>query len=81
MMRIFSITEVRVDFERLLREVEAGHEVGISRNQKLVARLLPPERKQRIQFPDFGQRARHIWRGATHGTSSDDLLYEARGDR
>lgn len=73
--------EAQHNLSRVLREVEAGYEVGITRRKKLVARLLPPEEPTKIQFPDFAKRALEIWGGKTQGTSTDDLLNETRGDR
>ena len=79
-MKKYSIMQAQHNLASVLREVEAGYEVGITRRKKLVARLLPPEQPEKVQFPDFGERARSIWGGATQGTSSDDLLNETRGD-
>ncbi len=59
----------------------AGHEVGITRRKKVVARLLPPRDTGKVVFPDFGARARDIWGGGWQGASSDTLLEESRGDR
>lgn len=73
--------EAQHNLARVLREVEAGYEVGITRRKKLVARLLPPKPTDKVTFPDFDKRARRIWGDNTQGTSSDDLLNETRGDR
>ncbi len=66
---------------KVLREVEAGYEVGITRRKKLVARILPPERDESVAFPDFGARAAAVWGKTWKGAKSDDLLNEARGER
>ena len=76
----YSIMEAQHNLARVLREVEAGYEVGITRRKKLVARLLPPEAPDKIRFPDFGQRARDTWGGITQGTPMDVLLGETRGE-
>ena len=73
--------ETQHNLARVLREVEAGYEVGITRRNKLVARLLPPEQPSEIEWPDFVARARGVWGEDWTGTSSDDLLDESRGDR
>jgi antitoxin (DNA-binding transcriptional repressor) of toxin-antitoxin stability system len=61
-MKTFSIMETQHNLARVLREVAAGHEVGITRHKKLVARLLPPAVPAAIELPDFVARARSVWR-------------------
>jgi antitoxin (DNA-binding transcriptional repressor) of toxin-antitoxin stability system len=81
-MKTFSVMEVQHNFARVLKEIEAGHEVGITRRKELVARLLPPAEEEDVQFPDFGARARKCWGKSWHeGAFSDELLKESRGDR
>ncbi len=69
------------NLSRVLREVEAGYEVGITRRRKLVARILPPEEDHLVSFPDFAKRAREVWGPRWKGTSSSNLLDESRGNR
>ncbi len=73
--------ETQHNLARVLREVEAGHEVGITRRNKLVARLVPPSAPIEVDLPDFVGRTRKVWGGAWKGTSSDELLDESRGGR
>lgn len=80
-MKTFSIMETQHNLARVLREVEAGHEVGITRRNKLVARLLPPAGQVEVELPDFVGRARKVWGGTWRGSSSDELLDESRGER
>lgn len=80
-MKTFSIMETQHNLARVLREVEAGHEVGITRRNQLVARLLPPAGESEVVLPDFVGRARKVWGGAWEGSSSDDLLDDSRGER
>ena len=80
-MKTFSIMETQHNLARVLREVEAGHEVGITRRNKLVARLLPPTGPAEIEWPDFVARARKAWGDESAGASSDELLDETRGER
>ena len=80
-MKTFSIMEVQHNLARVLREVEAGHVVGITRRKKLVARLMPPEVEEPVEFPDFEGRAREVWGEEWTGRGSDELLDETRGDR
>lgn len=80
-MKTFSIMETQHNLARVLREVEAGYEVGITRRRKLVARILPVEGTQETAFPDFNTRAEKVWGTTPASTSSDQLLDESRGDR
>ena len=66
---------------RVLREVDQGYTVGITRRKRLVARIVPAQADDQIVFPDFVQRARQVWGDAWRGASSSKLLDEARGDR
>ena len=80
-MKTFSIMETQHNLARVLREVAAGHEVGITRHKKLVARLLPPTAPVAAELPDFVARARSIWNGQWSGAGSSELLEETRGSR
>jgi antitoxin (DNA-binding transcriptional repressor) of toxin-antitoxin stability system len=73
--------EVQHNLSRVLREVSAGHEVGITRRKKLVARLLPPAEEPEVEWPDFVSRARSVWGDGWRGASSDALVDESRGTR
>lgn len=80
-MKTFSIMETQHNLASVLREVEAGGEVGITRRRKLVARILPVEGSQETTFPDFAARAQEVWGKTLAATSSDELLDETRGNR
>lgn len=80
-MKTFSVMETQHNLARVLREIEAGHEVGITRRRKLVARMLPPEEAPRVELPAFTTRARKVWGGTWKGGSSAELLDESRGSR
>lgn len=80
-MKTFSIMETQHNLARVLREMEAGHAVGITRRNKLVARLVPPAGPADVEWPDFVGRAREVWGGDWQGSSSDELLDDSRGER
>ena len=79
--KTYSIMESQHNLAQVVREVEAGYEVAITRRKKLVARLLPPEEDDRVEFPDFAARATRIWGEHWQGSSTDELLDEGRGQR
>jgi len=80
-MKTYSIMKTQHNLAGVLREVAAGYEVGITRRNKLVAKILPVEEDQRVDFPDFEERARGIWKGKWKGSSTDDLIDITRGSR
>ena len=69
------------NLSEVLRTIQRGGRVAITRHKKIVAELIPPASTTRVEFPDFEARARKTWRGEWTGTSSDALLHESRGDR
>ncbi len=78
-MKTFSIMETQHNLARVLRVVEAGEQVGVTRRKKLVARIIPV--RAPVELPDFEERARRVWDGEWKGEPSDELLREARGGR
>ena len=80
-MKTVSIMEAQHNLAKVLREVEAGHPVVITRHKKPVARLSPLENSAPVTFPDFKKRARATWGGNWKGSSSEALVAESRGDR
>jgi antitoxin (DNA-binding transcriptional repressor) of toxin-antitoxin stability system len=79
--KTYSIMESQHNLAQVVRDVEAGYDVGITRRKKLVARLLPPEEDERVALPDFAARARDVWGDTWRGLSSEQLVDESRGER
>ena len=73
--------ETQHNLSKVLRVVEAGHEVQITRRKKVVARLLPANEHELVKFPDFATRARRVWGNKWQGAGSNELLDESRGNR
>ena len=71
--------ETQHNLSQVLRVVEAGHTVGITRRKRLIAHLVPVQ--EPVGFPDFVGRARTVWGGGWQGVASEALLDESRGDR
>ncbi len=71
--------EAQHNLSRVLRHVESGEPVVITRRKRMVARLEPIN--QSVALPDFGARAAKIWGPKWTGASSSDLLAESRGER
>lgn len=69
------------NLSRLLKEVELGEEILITRRKAVVAKISPPPVSGQIPFPDFSSRAKKTWGMEWNGSSSDQLLMEVRGER
>ena len=52
-MKTVSVAEARKKLKALLDEVSSGHEVSVVRRGREVARLVPPERRER-RLPSLG---------------------------
>ena len=66
---------------QVIRDVEAGYDVSITRRRKPVARVVAPEEDDWVSLPDFGARAGAIWGDTWRGAGSDELLHDSRGER
>jgi len=61
--------------------VAAGEEIEVTREDRVVARLVPPaESARRIAWPDFSARARKIV-GRPKGPPTSQLIVAERGER
>ncbi|MFZ4484775.1 MAG: type II toxin-antitoxin system Phd/YefM family antitoxin [Chthoniobacterales bacterium] len=78
-MKTISIMEAQHNLAAWVREVEAGHELAITRRKQTVARLVPPAAVVKVAFPDFKARARNTWSTGWKGAGADALLDETRG--
>lgn len=78
-MKTFSIMEAQHNLARVLRVVDSGQRVGITRRKKLVAKIIPVD--EPAPLPDFVARARSVWGKPWKGASSISLLDETRGAR
>lgn len=73
--------EAQHNLAKVLRQVEEGQGVYITRRKKVVAKIMPPGDPAKVRLPDFSARARKTWGKQWKGTSSDQLLDESRGSR
>lgn len=72
--------ETQHNLSQVLRVVEAGHKVGITRRKHLIAHIVPAQ-EETFEFPDFVGRAEKVWGGSWKGVTSGALLDESRGER
>ena len=80
-MRTASIRHVQHNLAAILKCVEAGEEVRVTRRHAVVARIVPERDEHRVQHPDFVLRARQVWRKVPRGTSLSRMVIDAREDR
>jgi len=62
----------------LLDEVESGHTVEVTRDGKVVARLIPAAARD---WPDFEARLKQTYPAGAQGKPIGEIVDEARGDR
>ena len=77
----FSIREARQKLSHLLKAVEQGEEVEITRRGRVVARLTRPESPEKEQTARAGERRALRAQLPAARTSSVDLIREQRDER
>jgi len=81
-MKKVSIMEAQHNLSKVLKQIEEGGSVYITRRGKVVAQIEPPGTNDPLEFPDFEKRARETWGGENwKGSSSEALLKSSRGER
>jgi prevent-host-death family protein len=81
-MKSVSIREVQHNLAAVLRRVEDGEEISISRHKEVVARLLPPLRISiRVAHPDYVARAKQVWGSKPRGKSLSTAILSDREER
>lgn len=73
--------EAQHNLSKVLRQVEEGQAVYITRRKQVVAGMGPPAPEGPVAFPDFGRRARRTWGDKWTGASSQELLEASRAER
>jgi antitoxin (DNA-binding transcriptional repressor) of toxin-antitoxin stability system len=74
-MKTVTIQQVPRDWAEILRWVVGGKEVQLTDQDKVVARLLPPEKSD---APDFVARAKAVWGDRPEGESLSELVSKSR---
>jgi antitoxin (DNA-binding transcriptional repressor) of toxin-antitoxin stability system len=70
-----SVRDLRYDFPRVERLLAAGEPVEITKRNKVIGRLLPPEASHKlIQMPDFLGRMKTIYGGKTLKVSGAEVV-------
>jgi prevent-host-death family protein len=77
-----TIREVQRNLAGVLRWVEDGEEVQVTRRNQIVARIVPADRAlKKPRWPDFAKRAETIWGKRPKGKPASEILIEDREER
>jgi prevent-host-death family protein len=81
-MKKASVREIQHHFSDILRRIEEGEEVCITKRNKIVAKIVPHSEIQRepVEYPDFVGRAKEICE-TSRGKPLSDTVIEERNER
>lgn len=80
-MKTASVRKVQHHLSEVLRWVEHGQEVSITRRNRIIARMVPAGINKPIEWPDFLGRAKAIWGDRPKGAPASRIIIEQRADR
>jgi prevent-host-death family protein len=81
-MKTASVRQVQHHLSEVLRWVEDGQEVTITRRGRVVARIVPVnEKRQAVRWPDFMRRSTEIWGKRVRGKPVSRIIIEDRKER
>jgi prevent-host-death family protein len=85
-MKTATVADLRNRFPRVLRWIEDGEEVELTRRGKVVALLSPPRRRRTRKFrmPDFAALRREVFGNGVERrmlTEEDSAFVRDRGER
>lgn len=72
--------EVGKHLESLLYDLENGIEISITREKRVIAKIIPSSDRQSSNIPDFFQRAKSIF-GESLASTLTECLEESRKER
>jgi prevent-host-death family protein len=80
-MRTATVRQVRHDFGTVLKLVEDGEEIAITKRGHVVARLCPPPRSRphKATMPDFAARLKRTFGNKVLPATGADLVAADRG--
>ncbi len=81
-MKTANVRKVQHHLSEVLRWIEAGQEVAITRRNRIVARMIPASAPRHpVKLPDFVKRAKSIWGNRLKGKPVSHIIIEDRADR
>jgi len=81
-MKTTTVREVQHNLTRILRWIEDGEVVVITRHKRVVAKLVPSAPKdRRPHWPDFTDRMKGIWGNVLEGKPASRIIIDERTER
>ena len=81
-MKKATIREVQHNLRKVLRWIEDGEGVVITRRNRIVAKLVPSSLQERkTEWPDFTARIQSIWGSAPSGKPASRIIIDERDER
>ncbi|HET9129485.1 MAG TPA: antitoxin Phd/YefM, type II toxin-antitoxin system domain protein [Terriglobia bacterium] len=81
-MKTATIREVQHNLSKILRWVEDGEEVLVTKHKRIVANIVPSTRRNgELKWPDFGQRMKKISLRPVGGKPLSRIISEERDER
>ena len=80
-MKTATVRQVRHDFGTVLKQVEDGEEIAITKRGHIVARLCPAPRPSlhKVKMPDYAARLKRIFGDKRLPTTGADIVAADRG--
>ena len=81
-MKKASVRDIQHHFSNVLKYIEEGEEVYITKRNRIVAKIVPQNDMQNgpVEYPDFVERAKKICTH-TRGKPLSDMIIEDRKER
>ena len=81
-MKTATVRDVQHNLSKILRWIEDGEVVVITRHKRVVANLVPSAPKSRtIDWPDFTERMKAIWGNVPGGKPASSIIIDERTER
>jgi antitoxin (DNA-binding transcriptional repressor) of toxin-antitoxin stability system len=81
-MKTTTVREVQHNLSKILRWIEEGEVVTVTRHKRVVANIVPSVPKPGPpDWPDFTKRLRAIWGNAPTGKPASRIIIDQRSER
>jgi prevent-host-death family protein len=81
-MKTTTVRDVQHNLSKILRWVEDGEVVVVTRHNRAVANIVPSARQVRpAAWPDFAKRLRAIWGDPPPGKAASRIIIDERNER
>jgi prevent-host-death family protein len=76
LMKTVTVDEIQKNFSRILKEINAGEEIAVTRKGQPIAKITALGPKKDIDWPDFYNEAIEL-----KGNPASEIVFEGREDR